>query len=755
VPSGLEDLSSARTPSTSFVGRRDELARLRTLLGGGRLVTITGPGGSGKTRLAEELAAQLSRSFDARVAVAYLAGVGAAGDVGGVVMASVGLRGGGEPLAALVEFLGRQRLLLVLDNCEHVRDAAAELTARLLDTCSSVTVLATSRRPLLVPGEQLFPIEGLSDEAGIALFTDRVRLASPSFVLGDAYRSRAVELCARLDGMPLAIELAAARLRHIGLPELVERITGRLTDLGSPDSVAPERQRTLRGAIEWSHDLLEEPQRVLWRRLSIFEGGFTLSAAEAVAPFPPVGAADVEPILSELVDRSMVTFDVSSGRYRLIEALREFGLERLAEAAEDATAAGHHRAWMLSRAVDLGRDWWGPDQARALDEMSADAANLRAALESSRAAGAGEDGLRIATASLWYWMTRASHGEAEHWLVPLLEHAAAPELGARANVAVGWIATLSARLDAGRRYLARAEKLALEAGEPTITAYVRVVTGMLRIAEGDFDAAGALAHAVLDDSAADAMCRSWAMIEVGIVALLTGDLGECVRVSREAIETCRAVGEVWTRVPHLHLLAAATWRLGDPAGAAGLLLDALRFSRRLDDIWNRAYSMEGLAWVTADLGHDERAAQLLGISAACWAYAGSSLMAPWQVFHDNTAAELRRRLGEGRLSRQIEAGMALDPVRALSFALEDTTAAPDNRAVSGGPGTTTRVSRRETEVAALVAEGRGNREIAERLFLSPRTVETHVQHLMDKLDVSSRAEIAAWYARQGNRGAAE
>ncbi len=736
------DVSGARPPSTSFVGRRDELARLRSFLAGNRLLTITGPGGSGKTRLAEELVAHLARSFDAGIAVAYLAGVGEPAEVGEVVMASVGLHGGGEPRAALVDYLGSRRFLLVLDNCEHVRDAAVELVTALHRSCPGVIVLATSRRPLMVPGEQLFPIEGLPDDAAVTLFTDRVRLASPSFVLAESQRAQVVGLCARLDGMPLAIELAAARLRHLGLAELAERLSGRLADLGSADSVAPARQRTLRGAIDWSHELLDEPQRILWRRLSIFADGFTLAAAEAVAAFPPIGSADVERILGELVDRSMVAFDLPRDRYRLIEAMREYGRERLVEAAEEPAAAGRHRAWMLERAIDLDRRWWGPDQARALDEMAAEAANLRGALESSRAAGAGEDGLRIATASLWYWMTRASHAEAARWFVPFLEHATDPALGARAHVAAGWIAILSARLDEGRRFLRQAEDLAGRASDPGTEAYIRVVTGLLLLSEGGADEAAALARAVLADPDADPICRSWAMIEIGIVAFLGGDLEECARISGEAIETCRAVGESWTRVTHLHLLGAATWQLGDPGGAASLLLDALTIDRRLDDIWHRAWSIEALGWVTVDLGRDERAARLLGIAAACWAYTGSSLTAPWQVFRDAAEATLRRRMGEGRLAREIEAGRALDRVRALSFALEDADA------TTAGAVATPRVSPRELEVAALVAQGCGNREIGERLFVSPRTVETHVQHLMDKLGVSSRAEIAAWHARE-------
>jgi predicted ATPase/DNA-binding CsgD family transcriptional regulator len=736
------DLIGARPPSTSFVGRRDELGRLRTLAASSRLVTITGPGGSGKTRLAEELVCQLTRTLDGGIAFAYLADAGEAVDVGDIAAAAVGLRGPGEPMAALVGYLSDRRFLLVLDNCEHVRDAAADLVAQLLRWCPAVSIVATSRRALDVPGEQLFPVEGLIDEAAVALFTDRVRLALPSFVLPEEQRPLVVRLCARLDGMPLAIELAAARVRYLGLAELERRMTGHLADLGSETTAAPARQRSLRGAIGWSHDLLQEPEKVLWRRLCVFAGGFTLEAAEAVAASAPLEGPDVERLLGGLVDASMVMFDLPHGRYRVIEAMREYGLERLGDAGEQATAIERHRGWMLGWTAGLDRRWWGSDQGRRLDEMSAESANLRAALEASRGPTSGEDGLRIATSSTWYWMTRASHAEAARWFVPLLAYASDPALGARAHVAAAWLAVLSARLDDTRAFLAQATAFASRAGDPVIDGYVRVVSGLLRISEGRPGEAAELARAVLDDPAADAMCRSWALIELGIVAFLTGDLDESARVSRQGLDHCEAAGESWTRVIHLHLLAASTWQRGDPRTAASLLLDALRIDRRLDDVWHRAWTIEALGWVTVDLGRHERAARLLGIAAECWAFAGSDLTPPWQVYHDAAVAHLQRRLGGATYARAFESGTQLDAARAMSFALEDADSAPPPAPAAQG------VSPRELEVAALVAQGSSNREIADRLFLSPRTVETHVQHLMDKLGVGSRAEIAAWHARE-------
>ena len=744
--------TGARAPTTSFVGRRDELAALRSLLGASRVLTITGPGGSGKTRLAEALLAGVARTFEQQVTVAYLAGTTAAEEVADVVMAAIGLRGRGDPRAALIAYLQPRRFLLLMDNCEHLRNAAAELVADLQLACPKLIVLATSRRPLGVPGEQLFPIQGLSEAAALTLFTDRARLVAPSFELTEAQRRVAVDLCARLERMPLAIELAAARLRHLGLDDLSARLARRLGDLGSAESLAPERQRTLRGAIDWSHDLLDERQRIVWRRLAVFAGGFSMTAAVSVATFEPVEPGDVEEVLGQLVDRSMVAFDLAGGRYRLIEAMAEYARERLDAAGETATTLERHRRWMLERAVELDRRWWGPDQGPLLDAMSADAANLRAALESARATGDGGVGLRITTASMWYWMTRASHAEAERWFLPFLDHQEDTALAAKANVVAAWMSLLSGNVGDCCGFLDRAAELAAGTSDPTLAGYVTMVRALETVTEGDLAGGSKLAEAVLADPDADPVCRSWARLELEMVAFFGGDAQRCLEISKEAVRVCNEAGEAWSRVTHLHGQAIATWQLGDAAAALPLLIEALHTDRRLDDVWHRAWSIEALGWVTADLGADERAARLLGVAQACWAFTGSNITPPWQVYRDTAMSRLERRMGQTRLDRELAIGRRMDHAQALAFVLDDQTAGADGAAGDAptrANGIAVRVSPRELEVAAMVAEGWSNRQIGERLSLSVRTVDTHVQHLMDKLGVGSRAEIAAWRARAG------
>jgi non-specific serine/threonine protein kinase len=737
VTSGRE-----RIPLTTFVGRRQELSRLRSLIAERRLVTITGPGGSGKTRLAEQFVAGLARSAMRHASIAYLASTRGPVEVVDAVAGSIGLRGrAGEPGDMLVEYLRARRQLLVMDNCEHVREIVAGLTADVLASCPDVTIIATSRRPLSIRGEQLFPIAGLHDDAAVGLFVDRAQRASPEFDPSHEDRAIVADLCALLDGMPLAIELAAARTRHLGLATLARRVAGHLADLHSGPRSAPERHRTLRGAITWSHDLLSESQRVLWRRLCYFSGGFTLAAAEQVAEIAPLGRDRIEPLLADLVDQSMVEFDVARDRYRIIEAMREYGLERLRESGEAPAIAGRHRAWMAERAEAADRSWFGPDQAGVLSEMVGESRNLQAALESCREAGASDVGLRLSTAGLWYWVTRASLGEAARWFETFIGSSTDRGLVARASWRAGYVAVLQGRHAEARVLLERADELAEQAGDPTTRAYARMITCLRVMYEQTGEDALVLAHEGLADPAADAMCRCWALIGIGLASFLREDWEECRRASLAGIAVCDEVGETWNKELHLRSLAYAQWQLGDPRAAESTLLEALRIDRRLDDVWHLAWSTETLAWVSADLRRDERAGRLLGMAAGFWAQSGSGIAGPWQVFHDAAAERLRSRLGERRLGQEIAAGAQLDRAAGLSFALEERPAP------AMGPADGVGLTARESEIARLVSDGLGNRDIGERLFLSARTVEKHVEHVMNKLGVNSRAEIAAWQVR--------
>jgi predicted ATPase/DNA-binding CsgD family transcriptional regulator len=739
--------TSGRRALTSFVGRRHELARLRALLSEHRLVTITGPGGAGKTRLAEELAATITRSLEGGAAFAYLAAAHTPIEVSEVVATAAGLRNRGPRAVGteLVDYLADRRLLLVLDNCEHLAAASAALVAELLGACPGVTIVATGRKPLHVPGEQLFPIGGLLPDVASELFADRVRLAAPDFELDDTSHRLVKEICVRLEGMPLAIELAAGQVRSLGLSDLSRRLEGHLPDLASRSTVGPERQRTLGQAVAWSHDLLSDAQRVAWRRLSIFSGGFTLEAAERVAGDRPIAPAGVAGLLADLVDQSMLIFEPDAGRYRLIEALREFATERLAEAGEDVVVAEGHRRWMVDLAIDSDRRWFGPDQAEVIDQLHAEAANLRVALENCAQTGAAADGLRLATGGLWYWLTRASLEEGLRWFRRFLGRSDDAVLEAQAHWRAGYLATIHHDYPEARKLLIRAADVAAAADDPLDRLYARGVLGLETLYERPEDAEEArrLCQAMFEDPVADTRARQWALIGSGLASLVLGDLEECRRASIAGVEIGREVGDLWGRELSLRNLAQAEWKLGRPAAAQAALRECLLIDRRLDDRWHLAWSIEAIGWVAVELGRFERAARLLGIAGGLWAQTGSRLADPLQAWHADALERLLEQLGAPQLNAQLEAGRALSVADALAYALEETAGTPQSTTAERQP-----LSERELEVVALVAAGLANRAIAEKLFLSPRTVEKHVEHVMDKLGIGSRAEIAAWHARQ-------
>lgn len=742
--------TSARRGLTSFVGRRHELARLRTLLSESRLVTVTGPGGAGKTRLAEELAANLARSFADGSAVAYLAAAHAPVEVVELVAAAVGVQNRGpRPVRdELLDYLGDRRLVLVLDNCEHLAVAAAELSAEVLRRCPRIVILATGRQPLHLPGEQLFPIGGLSPDVASELFVDRARLAVPDFTLDRTSGPLVQQLCVRLEGMPLAIELAAAHVRSLGLTSLSARLEGHAVDLASRSTVGPERQRTLRHAIAWSHDLLSEEQRIVWRRLSVFSGGFTLKAAERVAGCAPIDATNVAGLLGDLVDQSMLIFEPAADRYRLLEALREFAREKLATAGEEPLFAQRHRHWMVDLAVDGDARWFGPDQAALIECMAAEAGNLRAALEHCRQADAAADGLRLANGALWYWLTRASLEDGLRWYGNFLGRSGDDTLEARAGWRAAYLAALRLDFGAAHELLRHAFDVAAAADDPRDRSYTRLVTALVIIYEhpGQSEEARRLCHQTLEEPLADEMVRQWALIALALASIALGDWEECRRAGLAGAELARPVGELWGRELSLRFLAYAEWQLGRLEAAEAALTECLGIDRKLADLWHLGWSTEALGWVVLDGGRFERGARLLGIAAGLWAHTGSR-PGLWQAWHTSALERLREHVGTRRLEAAMETGQALSVAEALAYALEETaptaTAAPQAHAP---------LSQRELQVAASVAAGLANPAIAEKLFLSRRTVEKHVEHVMDKLGVGSRAEIAAWYARQAPAG---
>ncbi len=418
---------------TTFVGREEELTRVGELLGERRLVTLTGPGGAGKTRLAIEAAGRV----DGEVRFVELAGLADGTDVPQAVLSALGLRDAGlrapaepgrQPTDRLVEALAERRLLLVLDNCEHVLVDAARLAARLLSACPALRVLATSREPLGLAGEALCPLSGLTlpplgasardadDYAAVSLFVQRAVDVAPDFSITPANVELVLRICRSLDGLPLAIELAAARLRALSVVEVAARLDDRFRLLSTGNRAVSPRHRTLRAVVEWSWDLLDDAERRVARRLTVFAGGATLEAAEQVCGMPTAEFVDA---LTGLVDKSFV--EMTGGRYRMLETVRAFCAERLAEAGEADQLRGAHTAYFLGFAWTASEHLRRAEQLHWLRLLDAERDNLHAALRRATAAGDASDAAGMVAALSFYWWLRGMRGEGARLAGDVLE----------------------------------------------------------------------------------------------------------------------------------------------------------------------------------------------------------------------------------------------------------------------------------------------------------------------------------------------
>jgi predicted ATPase len=546
----------------SFVGREDELAELRRLLGGARLLTLTGTGGAGKTRLALELTRSVQSSFEHGVALVELATVSDPLRVAEAVAAALDVRPlpGETAEEAAVRLLAPRSLLLVLDNCEHVLSGSAAFAGAALRGAGGLTILATSREPLHAAGEVVFrvpslaapdPEEDLSPEEllgfeAVLLFVERARAAAGDFALDEAKTNAAVaRICSRLDGLPLALELAAGRVAALGAESLAARLDDRFRLLRAGGGGSPTRQQTLEAALAWSHELLELPEQVLFRRLAVFAGGFDLDAAEAVCPDDSLDAGEVADALGRLVEKSLVSAEVlgSERRYSLLETVRLYASQRLEEAHEAESLGARHADWALALAERIG------DSPR-LDRESA---NLTAALD-TLLAQAPADALRMCVALWPYWLRRIDLEEANRRFADALERA--PErtaLRCRALLAAGALVLRSGRLALGEEYARAGIELARELGDVGAEWRALHFLGVTSVSRDDAEGAVERFTQALELAeryrlaALAALC----VYSLGVARWRLGELPLGEELVAEAIERFRAIGCSDERVPSL------------------------------------------------------------------------------------------------------------------------------------------------------------------------------------------------------------
>jgi predicted ATPase/DNA-binding CsgD family transcriptional regulator len=747
--------------ATSFIGRRHELAQARKKLTAARLISLVGPGGVGKTRLAIRIAATLGRGFPDGAWLAELAELRGPALVGNAVLAALDLRDqtAAEPLARLGSYLKDKQLLLVLDNCEHVIEAAAQLASEVISAAPGVRVIATSREPLSVPGEHVLPVPPLGLPApqaaqplaqlrqneAVMLFTERAAAASGRFELTDANQAAVVGLCRRLDGLPLAIELAAVRTRVLGPEQIHERLSDRFGLLTVGNRAAQPRQQTLRTTIEWSYDLLTLGERTMLTRLGVFAGRFTLEDAEAVGCPGGGPAPRALDLLSSLIDKSLVIMEEAAGApcYRLHETMREFARLKLREAGEaDATelrCADYYLSRGLHFAVE-GRYRLLP----WLAWMEVEIDNIRAVLRGCLDHGDSRRGTDLAACLTYYWITRAT-AEGVRWLDELLALDARPAANPWVYFARGFLAVLQNDPAAARPALEQGVAAARAAGARDALAQVLAMASIAAHMAGDrissrrlLGEAEAIAG-VLDDLGTTLLLDQARALN----GLLDGDLDAVRSAAAHGARLSREAGDLYSLEMMLLNQGFAALRSGDLPQAGQWLAEGLRIARQLDDRVAQCHLLGGLGCCAAGSREPRLAAQLFGAMETLRAEAGASLNAGMAPVLERAAAQVTAALGPPAFATEYQAGQRLSRDAAASLALRETIppASADSGQWGGGV-----LRPRETEVAHLVADGLTNKEIGGRLFISERTVESHVRSIMNKLGFSSRAQIAGWVA---------
>jgi non-specific serine/threonine protein kinase len=749
--------------ATSFVGRQAEVERVSGLLLVNRLVTLTGPGGAGKTRLALRVVAGVAPSFADGTYVVALDALQDPGLLTQVVASQLGLRDvPEEPVHSVTTFLRDRTLLLVLDNCEHMVDECGLLIGKVLSAAPNVRILTTSRHVLSIEGEHVFPVEPLpiprvengvlfGQTDALRLFADRASAASPGFEVTPANQEDVVGICSRLDGLPLAIELAAAWVRVLEPADILHRVQDRFAFLARGGGFKHFRQRTLLATVEWSYHLCSPEEQALWTRLSVFKGGFTLAAAETVCAGGNIRKADVLIIIASLVDKSLLSRDGHNGsaRYWMLDTIHQYGHDLLIESGQGEEFHGRHCVYFLELIQAIGDDWYGERQLEHRALVWNEQANLRAALEFGLSSPSHRlDGAWLAVRLHFHWISCGFIGEGLRWLARVLALHEAPDdlrvhalwISAYSSAVLGDQVTALSMAEQGvalARGLGEAELLALSLyGEGTAALFAS------QYSRSDACYGESIAwYQKLENPGG----RLFPPYHVrGLVAALAGDPVKAEELARRGLEHLSQRGEVWARSYAHYVMAFAHWRQDDLELAFQHATECIRLTVEFNDGTLIALVAEMLADAAMASGERSRAACLLGLVERTWRRVGGSLLAgdaAWLESHRAHKSELRKVMGDAAFTSAIQIGEAKGASlrTAADFLLQGIGQAAD----------TTPLTRREMEVAVWVARGKTNKEIAATLSISPRTVEVHVDRIMRKLEFASRVQIGIWVASRG------
>lgn len=772
---------------SSFIGRKSEIAQVKRFLSDSRLVTLTGAGGCGKTRLALRVADDLTESYADGVWFIDLAPLADPALVPQAVAVVLSVREErGQPiLNSLVDHLSARNLLLVLDNCEHLIDACSRLADTLLRACPNLRILATSREALGISGETAWTVlplsvpdlrqagpmlANLSQYEAVQLFVARAAAVEPRFQLMESNAAAVAQVCRRLDGIPLAIELAAARVKVLSVDEIAARLDDRFHLLILGSRTALPRHQTLRAAVDWSYDLLTEREQVLLGRLSVFVGGCTLRAAEAVCSLQDAASGEVESppslrllptgildLLSQLVDKSLLFVDRQGGetRYQMLETIRQYASDKLIATGDAERVRHRHLDFFLALAEEANPQLssleaiaWGQRLEREND-------NMRAALEWSLSSGAIETGLSLAVALSQYWQIRGYLREGQAWFGTLLSRSSETSDLARAWAfqSVGFLSSYQDDVEQAARFFEQALALSRRLDSKRGMASALVWLGWLAETRGDLGQAHdyAAQSLALSREVGDPWWPAVALFCLAEVAFLQGNLELAVTTLEESLAICRQVGNLWGAGRRLTRLGQVTFAQGDPTRAFTLLQEGLLACRQAGDRSGMGWALAGLAGLARAEGEVVWAVRLLGSVATLREEAGAAL---W--FLDRREFERHVMLAREELSPEVfdaawAAGRALNLDQAVQYALElprqpEVRPRLSRRAARqefGG------LTRRERQVAARIGQGESNREIAQEFVLSQRTVETHVANILNKLGFTGRAQIRKWAVEKG------
>ncbi|HET9001404.1 MAG TPA: tetratricopeptide repeat protein, partial [bacterium] len=744
---------------TSFIGREREIVEVKRLLATARLVTLTGAGGAGKTRLALHVAVSVLDGHPDGVWFVELAALTDAALVPKTVASVLDVpEQPGRPMVeTLVDALRAKTLLLVLDNCEHLLAACATLSERLLLACPSLKILATSREALDIPGETVRivpslslpdprnppPPEHLRRYEAVRLFVERAALIHPGFTLTPDNASAVAQVVTRLDGIPLAIELAAARAKVLTVEQIALRLDDRFRLLTGGGRTTLSRHQTLRATMDWSYHLLSENERVVLRRLSVFAGGFTVEAAEAVCAGKGAETHEVFDLLAQLVNKSLAVAETQGleARYRLLETVREYSRERLEESGETVRTRTRHRDWCLALVERAEPKLRGPDQQIWLDRLDTEHDNLRAALEWCGAStDSGERGLRLAAALPRFWEGRAYYAEGRMWLEAMLAKggAASSLLRARALNGAGVLAYRQGDYERVLTLCTEGLTLSEQHGDRRGSAQALHFLAHVVQARGDYGRATEMMErsVALFQAEGDEAGVANSVDCLGEIARSRGDYERAAVLTQQAMTLYGKAGDPRGLVHVLHNLAYVRLHQGAPEEAAALFRESLIRARDLKRTPAVLMGVAGLAAArTADM-QPKRVARLLGAVDALLRTAGIHLEPAEHADFEQTAASVRARLGDDAFASAWRSGHDMTLDEAVDDALAPAAAVPEPAS-----GTTPDpLTAREREVVALVAQGLSNRAIASRLVIAERTAEGHVQSILNKLGFNSRAQ---------------